>query len=59
VRKETPKPREKAFICMFCGRAGHLDEFFFRRKRIEKMHFDYVRNSYCDEFSDFLPHFYS
>jgi hypothetical protein len=27
VRKETPKPREKAFICMFCGRTGHLDEF--------------------------------
>jgi hypothetical protein len=30
VRKETPKLREKAFICMFCGRAGHLDEFCFR-----------------------------
>jgi hypothetical protein len=27
VRKEIPKPREKAFVCMFCGRAGHLDEF--------------------------------
>jgi hypothetical protein len=27
--KETPKPREEAFICMFCGRAGHLDEFCF------------------------------
>jgi hypothetical protein len=26
VRKETPKPREEAFVCMFCGRAGHLDE---------------------------------
>jgi hypothetical protein len=35
VRKETPKPREEAFICMFCGRTGHLDEFYFRRKRIE------------------------
>jgi predicted nuclease with TOPRIM domain len=30
ARKETPKPREEAFICMFCGRAGHLDEFYFR-----------------------------
>jgi hypothetical protein len=30
VRKEIPKLREKAFICMFCGRAGHLDEFCFR-----------------------------
>jgi hypothetical protein len=29
VRKETLKPREEAFICMFCGRAGHLDEFYF------------------------------
>jgi hypothetical protein len=29
VKKETPKQREEAFICMFCGRAGHLDEFCF------------------------------
>jgi hypothetical protein len=29
ARKET-KPREEAFICMFCGRAGYLDEFCFR-----------------------------
>jgi hypothetical protein len=28
-RKENPKPREEAFVCMFCGRAGHLDEFCF------------------------------
>jgi hypothetical protein len=34
VRKEIPKLREEAFICMFCGSAGHLDEFCFRRKRI-------------------------
>jgi hypothetical protein len=59
VRKETPKPREEAFICMFCGRAGHLDEFCFRRKRIEKRRFDYARNSYCDEFTDFPPCSYS
>jgi hypothetical protein len=25
VRKETPEPKEEAFICMFYGRAGHLD----------------------------------
>jgi hypothetical protein len=55
VRKEIPKPREKAFICMFCGRAGHLDEFCFCHKRMEKRRFDYARNSYCDEFIDFLP----
>jgi hypothetical protein len=42
VKRETPKLREKAFICMFCGCAGHLDEFCFRRKRIEKRHFDYA-----------------
>jgi hypothetical protein len=40
---------------MFCGCAGHLDEFCFHRKRMEKKHFDYARNSYCDEFIDFLP----
>jgi hypothetical protein len=56
VRKETPKSREEAFICIFCGRAGHLDEFCFHHKRMEKRHFDYSRNSYRDEFIDFLPH---
>jgi hypothetical protein len=30
VGKGTPKPRGEAFVCMFCGRAGHLDEFCFR-----------------------------
>jgi hypothetical protein len=30
ARKETPKPREESFICMFCGHVGHLDEFCFR-----------------------------
>jgi hypothetical protein len=30
VKRETPKPRDYAFICMFCGHAGHLDEFYFR-----------------------------
>jgi hypothetical protein len=57
ARKETPKSREKAFICMFCGRAGHLDEFCFRRKRIERMRVEYVRDSYRDELIDFLPQF--
>jgi hypothetical protein len=44
---------------MFCGRVGHLDEFYFRHKRIEKRRFEYTRNSYHDEFFDFLSHFYS
>jgi hypothetical protein len=59
VRKETPKPREKVFICMFCGRAGHLDEFCFQQKRIERRHVEYARDSYRDEFIDFLPRSYS
>jgi hypothetical protein len=59
VRKETPKPREKAFVCMFYGRAGHLDEFCFRRKRIKRRRVEYARDSYRDEFIDFLPHSYS
>jgi hypothetical protein len=59
VKKETPKAKEEAFVCMFCGRAGHLDEFCFHRKRIEKRCFDYARNSYFDKFSDFPPHSFS
>jgi hypothetical protein len=59
ARKETPKPREEAFICMFYSHAGHLDEFCFRRKRIERRHVEYSRDSYRDEFIDFLPHSYS
>jgi hypothetical protein len=59
VRKETLKPREEAFICMFCGRADQLDEFCFCHKRIENRYFDYARNLYRDEFIDFLSHFYS
>jgi hypothetical protein len=55
VRNENPKPREEAFICMFCGRASDLDEFYFHRKRMEKMRFDYARNLYRDQFIDFLP----
>jgi hypothetical protein len=38
VRKETPKVREEAFVCMFSSCAGHLDEFCFQRKRIERRH---------------------
>jgi hypothetical protein len=59
VRKEIPRPREEPFICMFCGRASHMDEFCFRHKRIEKMCFDYAKNRYRDKFSDFLPRSYS
>jgi hypothetical protein len=58
VRKETPKPREEAFICMFCGHAGHLDKFCFHHKRIEKMRLDYARNSYRDESIDYARNSY-
>jgi hypothetical protein len=59
VRKETPKPTEEAFVCMFCGCADHLDEFCFRRMRIERRCVEYARDSYCDEFFDIPPQFYS
>jgi hypothetical protein len=29
VKRESSKPREEAFVCIFCGRTGHLDEFCF------------------------------
>jgi hypothetical protein len=44
---------------MFCDCAGHLDEFYFRRKRIERRLVEYARDSYRDEFIDFPPHSYS
>jgi hypothetical protein len=44
---------------MFCGHAGHLDEFCFQRKRIERRRVEYARDSYCDEFINFPPHSYS
>jgi hypothetical protein len=59
VKKIAPIPSEKVYICIFCGRAGHLHEFFFQRKRIEKRRGHYARNSYHDEFIDFPPHFSS
>jgi hypothetical protein len=59
IRKEIPKLREEAFICMFCGRAGHLDEFYFRRKIIERRRVEYARDSYRDEFINFPSRFYS
>jgi hypothetical protein len=44
------------YTCMFCGHAGHLDEFCFPCKRMEKRRVDYARNSYQNEFIDFSPH---
>jgi hypothetical protein len=58
VKRESPKPREEAFVCIFCDCAGHLDEFCFRHKIIERR-VEYARNSYRDEFIDFPPHSYS
>jgi hypothetical protein len=57
VKKNTPNPCEEVCICMFCGHAGHLDEFFFQRQRMEERRVDYARNSFHDEFIDFPPHF--
>jgi hypothetical protein len=47
VKKNTPNPNEEVYICMFCDRAGHLDEFCFHHKRMEKRCLDYARNSSC------------
>jgi hypothetical protein len=44
---------------MFCGCVGHLDEFFFQQKRIERRRVEYARDSYCDEFFDVPPQSYS
>jgi hypothetical protein len=59
ARKETSKPRDEAFVYMLCGRPGHLDEFCFWRKRIERRRVEYARDSYRDEFIDFPPRSYS
>jgi hypothetical protein len=40
-------------VCMFYRRAGHLNEFCFWCKRIERRRVEYARNSYRDEFIDF------
>jgi hypothetical protein len=59
TRKETHRSREEAFICMFCGHAGHLDEFCFGRKRIERRRVEYARDSYRYGFIDFSSRSYS
>jgi hypothetical protein len=46
-------------VCIFCGCGGHLDVFCFRQKNIERRRVEYARDSYCDEFIDFLPDSYS
>jgi hypothetical protein len=59
ARKETTKLREEAFVYMFGDRAGHLVEFRFRRKRIERRRVEYARDSYHDKFIDFPSRSYS
>jgi hypothetical protein len=59
VKKNTPNLSEEVYICMFCGRTDHLDEFCFQHKRMEKRRVDYTQNSYHDEFIDFSHHFSS
>jgi hypothetical protein len=59
ARKEIPKLRVEAFVCMFCGCTGHLDEFCFWWKRIERRRVEYARDSYRHEFINFPPRSYS
>jgi hypothetical protein len=35
--KPKPKPKPIRFHCGYCGRNGHKDEFFFKRRREERM----------------------
>jgi hypothetical protein len=60
AQKQTTNPSmanlDGFYTCMFCGRAGHLDEFYFRHKRMEKRRVNYGTNSYHNEFIDFLSH---
>jgi hypothetical protein len=35
--QHKPKPKLVRFYCGYCGRDGHKDEFFFKRKREERM----------------------
>jgi hypothetical protein len=53
VKKNTPNPSEEVYICMFCSHVGHLDQFCFRHKRMEKRRVDYARNSYHNESIEF------
>jgi hypothetical protein len=63
AQKQTTNPfmsnLDGVYTYIFCGHAGHLVEFCFWRKRMEKRRVDYARNSYCDEFFDFPPRSYS
>jgi hypothetical protein len=60
AQKQTTNPSmpnlDGSYTCMFCGHGGHLDEFCFWRKRMEKRRVNYSKNSYRNEFIDFLPH---
>jgi hypothetical protein len=59
AQKQTTNPSmsnlDGVYTCMFCGHVGHLDEFCFWRKRMEKRRVDDARNSYHNEFIDFPP----
>jgi hypothetical protein len=63
AQKQTTNPSmpnlDGVYTCMFRCCAGHLVEFCFWCKRMEKRHVDYDKNSYHDEFLDFPPCSYS
>jgi hypothetical protein len=59
VRKETPKPGQDAFIYMFCGHAGHLDDFLPRTSSRASSCFFHVPNHRSYDFgsqeNSFVP----
>jgi hypothetical protein len=56
--ERNPQAERGSFCLNVFGCGGHLDEFYFQCKRIEKRRLGCARNSYRDEFIDFPPHSY-
>jgi hypothetical protein len=57
--QHKPKPKSKLvrFHCGYCGRDGHKDEFFFKRKREERMAKEWANKDKYHPFDGVLePH---
>jgi hypothetical protein len=58
-KERNPQAKRGSFYLHVLWPCWSLRRFFFRWKRIERRHVEYARDSYRDEFIDFLPHSYS